>query len=819
MPKLPLHQRRWAVLIPYGALFLMVLVFFGDTLFLNRAVFWRDNFPKLFNWSPLTSSGLPAGEILPLWNPFRGNGKPLLADPESALLYPFNWMYYLLPPARALMVSMTMQLFLFGAGMYSLCRHWKLKVAPSLLAAICIMFGTLMIAAMDSREPFSAMIWGPLELLLMSCFIERWRAGEGSFIQKFWKQIHLVLILSCVIAIQYLAGFPQAMLNLLLLTGFFVLARCLWLRDGKTFCGASVAFGLAGALALCLTMVQILPTLEFIGESERSVAVDPGLAQASLHPRHLLAMLLPYLYGRPGYPQEYWAGSIFEFWGGTCYLGILPLLMLCAAPLVAWWKDAARPVIQPFLFWFFLGTGILSLLLAAGQYAPFYMAVYNWVPGFNHFRWPSKFLQLFIYSTAILSALGFDVLLEMKSREPKAAARVAKCLVFGWGALGVVASVGFLFLLGDTALLKWLTGGTYIDTLPHYNACVADYGWFLLFLALSLGLTALFLGKKFSFRWVCGLVIGFAFINLTIISSQVYPRTTDSVYESEADPAWFRNTGSDQLLIHSQYACIGQYLYGNSDPELANWAKVAAVSNLLQRDGMFQTYQDGLKLIRWMHLFSLLNQLRPELANRIADMMSVGYVVSGEDFGQIFWGGAPRTASVQKRPTCLPRAYFASQWWVINDPNMVIGKLLSRDFDPHTGAVIEPLAGGPPLAAEHTPEAQQQSPGSVHGPIRHTWSSAELNVDVAQRSLLVVTETWYPGWKVLVDGKPADIYRTNYNYRGVFVEPGAHQVTFIYRPERFIMGARISGITLLVVILVGLLRMRCASGKGRAQQG
>ena len=50
------------------------------------------------------------------------------------------------------------------------------------------------------------------------------------------------------------------------------------------------------------------------------------------------------------------------------------------------------------------------------------------------------------------------------------------------------------------------------------------------------------------------------------------------------------------------------------------------------------------------------------------------------------------------------------------------------------------------------------------------------------RSLLVLTDVHYPGWKATVDGEPAQIERVDYLLRGVRVPAGSHRVEFSYEP-------------------------------------
>jgi len=63
----------------------------------------------------------------------------------------------------------------------------------------------------------------------------------------------------------------------------------------------------------------------------------------------------------------------------------------------------------------------------------------------------------------------------------------------------------------------------------------------------------------------------------------------------------------------------------------------------------------------------------------------------------------------------------------------------------------------------------------------------------AERTLLLVlNDSFFPGWSAHVDGIAAEIRRANYLSRGVFVARGEHQVRFRYRPRSFLIGIGIS---------------------------
>jgi hypothetical protein len=58
----------------------------------------------------------------------------------------------------------------------------------------------------------------------------------------------------------------------------------------------------------------------------------------------------------------------------------------------------------------------------------------------------------------------------------------------------------------------------------------------------------------------------------------------------------------------------------------------------------------------------------------------------------------------------------------------------------------------------------------------------QLKVSAQQPALLVLAESYYPGWMAWVDGNPSEIYRTDIAFRGVAIPAGTHTVRMEFRP-------------------------------------
>ena len=68
-------------------------------------------------------------------------------------------------------------------------------------------------------------------------------------------------------------------------------------------------------------------------------------------------------------------------------------------------------------------------------------------------------------------------------------------------------------------------------------------------------------------------------------------------------------------------------------------------------------------------------------------------------------------------------------------------------------------------------------------------------------ALLVLTDSWYPGWKATVDGEPTEIERVDYLIRGVPVPAGSHTVEFTYEPASWRAGWIVSALALLTILV------------------
>jgi hypothetical protein len=97
------------------------------------------------------------------------------------------------------------------------------------------------------------------------------------------------------------------------------------------------------------------------------------------------------------------------------------------------------------------------------------------------------------------------------------------------------------------------------------------------------------------------------------------------------------------------------------------------------------------------------------------------------------------------------------------------------------------------------------------GPARIETSSSNrivVEADLEEHGLLVLSEVWYPGWRVLDNGQELPIQRVEGTFRGVVLESGAHRVEFLYSPWTVWVGLAMSGVAAAGIFVYAALRVR-----------
>ena len=145
----------------------------------------------------------------------------------------------------------------------------------------------------------------------------------------------------------------------------------------------------------------------------------------------------------------------------------------------------------------------------------------------------------------------------------------------------------------------------------------------------------------------------------------------------------------------------------------------------------------------------------------------------------------------------LPRARLYSNWQVSTNDTATLQTLTNTNFDPWQTVLVST-----PLPTAPAADATIQNVGSVEfkryvpddpvfgGKRNGLWKQSGycyapkdimFDAQTVAPEVLLLNDRFDPHWRVLVDGKPAELLRCNFIMRGVFLPPGAHTVEFQFK--------------------------------------
>jgi len=361
-------NRRWT-----RPLFFLVVFAFIFHNFWSHSLIFFDSFRLYAPLKYHVAQGWASFRVVG-WNPYQLLGMPLVADILAGYFYPLNLIYVLLPFEPAHRLFILIHYPMAAIFMDLLSRELSISRRASLLAALAFPLSGYMISQHANLTFLIGPAWAPLALFCMIRALKgsiRWALGAGA-----------------VLAMQVLAGEPQsAALTAALVALFGLGAASRGERRGRAL-GAVAAAGLS---SIALAAAQLLPTCEMMRLSVRSggMALDKA-AKLSFHPLRAIELIWPTPFGVQWPEQNFWGWFSFDTalldhpWSLTNYLG-LPVLALAVVGVFS-----SR---RPWKKWAGLGM-LFFFLLALGRHTPVYGLLHKWVPLFDLFRFPAKYMEI-----------------------------------------------------------------------------------------------------------------------------------------------------------------------------------------------------------------------------------------------------------------------------------------------------------------------------------------------------------------------------------------------------------------------------------------
>jgi hypothetical protein len=160
------HLRRLFNL-PQLPIWLTPFILLAPVYLTGKALFWGTPLLQFGPWWSYAWQTLLSGH-LPLWNPLLGMGAPLLANYQSALLYPPDWIYlllYALAGVRLMTWGMALvaalHLVWAGVGMAAILRRLGLGVLAQAVSGLAFGLSGYLVARLGFLSITSTAAWLP----------------------------------------------------------------------------------------------------------------------------------------------------------------------------------------------------------------------------------------------------------------------------------------------------------------------------------------------------------------------------------------------------------------------------------------------------------------------------------------------------------------------------------------------------------------------------------------------------------------------------------------------------------------------------------
>ena len=706
---------------------------------------------------------------LPTWTPLQSAGTPLLAQEQTAPLYPLTWLTAILPFYRSLAWIAVLKVGLAALGAMLLGRALGFGRWPALLAGISFAFGSYFVDWLGHPHDNDYLLL-PWLILAVESIGRRARARDAAW-------------LSALVGLALLGGQPEGAAVVLLAAGLWALFRLACDRPPRRALLIRLGLLLAGALVgVAIGAVMLLPTRELVSQNPGYSRSVPGLPPSSA-----ISLLFPNWWGIPtGGTQT--AGPL-NFAERTAYVGVIPLLLAIAG---LWTRRVRREQL------FF---AVLAIVCVAVSIRPTGVAdVLNKLPVLGSIDL-TRVLILASFSVAMLAGYGLQRWLAAPAGERRSMLVVVVLAGIAPPVLVLVFRNGWLSGTGpalhhlvDRDLR--LTG----DQLALSSVLRA------LVLAVVTG-AALALGRRVDRRLLAAGLVAVTLVDLFALGSGYNP----SIALRDADPptpaavtamrrltaGGGRVTGIGVMQPNTASRWGLADARGHEDPSVARISTLfSALGGVLQGSALGFSATDR-RTPRLLDLFGVRAVLLAP--SRVSgDRFATAPVLDGDP---VAYTG--RDGVVVRNPGALPTAFVAYRWRPERTPlaalfTMAAGPATEDRDDPVIETAAGPVAGAPVAA----------TPARI---VRRTDTSTTVRVRARRAGRLVLLDTFYPGWHATVNGHAAPIAAADYGFRSVAVPRGADSVIFSFRPSSVRTGEILSLVGIALFLLGAVLGGRALS--------
>jgi len=712
----------------------------------NAAI--SDVFSQLYPWRKIAVDQIKSGTF-PLWNPYSFSGTPLLANWQSAPFYPLNILLVILGNTWGWGLLISFQMLIASLGMYLFLRSLKLEKLSSFFGSVVFGYSGFMLIFLTYGTLGQAGAWIPWMMWSISSYFNNKKNMRISMFPIF--------IFLCVSA----GSFQVALYGCGLCFAYFI-----WkLKNDINRKNSVYSFGVLTIIGLGLCAIYLLPVFEFLKLSIRNLDQNIEQYNFGLIPlRALVTFLAPDYFGNP--TTGNFRGFIYH--ETTFYIGIVTLPFLAYG---IWYKFKDK---------FFFGiVAIIALLMVFDT--PIGRLVYEHNVPFLSTSYASRLNIIFQFCASVLAAGGVESILKTKRK-----------LVF----------CSFWTLVGALAVFAYLSGMRYLGWNPLLWSDKYIVSWknMLLPIGLSSGVlvaSLIFHNKKRTLILACSFLLladlfRFGWKYTPFTSKNIDFPVTGSIEFLQKNAGNFRiERERAELMPPNTWSYYGLSSPSGYDPLYSlDYSRLYKIYNLSNPKDDPTRYAEAERPDSpILDLMGVKYFLALRRTKGVPDEMGeLPHLTKSDKYKEVFKDGP---TSVLENMYVWPRTVVYHNWEV--EPDLIDNlNKLRNGYDFKKSILLEKNIGIKP-SGENPVVAEI---------IEYKSDEIIIRADGGKNGgVLFLSDTYYPGWNVYVNGKESTIIRAFGDLRAVEIGAGQSDVVFKYRPKSFFVGLAICLGSMILLII------------------
>lgn len=734
---------------------------------------------------------------LPLWNPYILGGHPIYADGVTKIFSPTHLLYYFFNIPLGYSLARLLELALTAIFTYVFLINLRLNPISAFIGAIVFLLSDHVMQHLTWLGWLGALMWLPLMLL-----------GADKALKT--NKITYSILSGIALALHFYCGYiPTTIYYLTALIIYYLLIPILnntninrinSIKNGIKYLVITLIIGFG------LSAINWWPVFELLSFSNRKI-VPTEIGYIWLPPWYLLTLIIPRVFGKafdPTITKQFVDIGVSQ--DHIIYLGLITLIFIT----FTFWQQKFKFKDPTIYYFIILTVGALAVMM----FTPIYVHITKYLPILKTIRATTRISGIYTFSSAVLAAYGVNYLLiagwiEVKKFLQKVKNIYSLLLIL---TIFIIVSFDFLgYLLPNnvtqfSGLLKLVykilialnttLSFTNIDTI------------IVLVILTSIVIIFQIIYKQEKDRKFILIIIMFSILLLELIwQSNQYNQIFDSklMYTKNQTINFIKNNINNYRLVVAPVELRekAENFEGDSIVAPPNTLLAYKINTIYGKDQLFP---------KWYREFTSLSEKQEHLSHivfsktysPIYDFLGVKYlmtketnIIKEENYKEVYSGDKVK---IYENINVTPRAFFAKEIKNIAKQTDIFNEMKKKDFDISSTILISDSS----INIQDISSSEVEDKVEI---IEYRNNKVILNTKTKGTKLLVFTDTYYPGWEVLVDNQPSKLIRVNHAFRGVIVKGGEHKVVFVFRPKPLYYGAILSLITLFLT-LIGLFVYR-----------